>query len=86
MLFRSRRGHTIQAAQDLSTNIDSLITAYGAAMVGLMVYAIVVPTVAKITSHAAEYEKNKIQKQQNKMLETWGPDVLPDDNTGPKNN
>lgn len=74
-----RRGHTINAAQDLATNIDSLVIAYGAAIIGLLVYAIIVPMVAKITSHAAEYEKNKIQKKQDKMLETWGRDILPQD-------
>ena len=79
-----RRGHTLDAAQKLATDIDALATAYGAAVIGLIIFAVVVPMVAKITSHAADYEKSKIQKHQDKMLKTWGKDVLPSKNTKPE--
>ena len=79
-----RRGHSINSAKLLATDLDSLMASYGAALAGLLIYAIVVPMISTISSHAAEYEKNKIQKQQDQMVRTWGSDIKTSPDTAPK--
>ena len=69
------RGHSYEAARDLIINLDFLLTAYGFALMGLLIYIIIVPIVASFTSHAIDFELHKIERQQKSLTRLWGDEV-----------
>ena len=71
------RGHSYEAARDIIIDIDLLLASYGYALVGLVIYIVIVPVVSSFTSQAIDFEHRKITKRQEHLRALWGDGVLP---------
>ena len=62
-------GHSYQAARETITDLDMLLTSYGMALLGFVIYAVVVPVVANLTiNHNIEGDDGVIFKGENTIL------------------
>ena len=68
-------GHSYQASRETITDLDMLLTSYGMALLGFVTYAVVVPVVANLTIQTIDFERRKIEKQQEHLITLWGQDV-----------
>jgi len=68
-------GHTIPAAFHLVVQPMTIITSFGGASVGWLVYYNVTPLVAGIILKKNEYRFREIEKRQKELIRKWGEDV-----------
>jgi len=68
-------GHSYQAARNIVTDLDLLLTSYGMALFGFVLYGLVVPVVANLTIQTIDFERRKIERQQEHLVNVWGKDV-----------
>jgi hypothetical protein len=69
------RGHSINQAIDIALNPDNVFIAYGAALVGWMIYLNLAPFVANLSVRKANNEMKAIEKRQQELRENWGGSV-----------
>lgn len=72
-------GPTLNRAAETITDVFSIAVMYGAAAGGWMVVYVLPPIVAVYMNVTTETRIQKLRKDQRKLVETWGADVMRSD-------
>lgn len=70
-----RTGHTIENAKNVALAPENVFTAYGAALLGWILYTNVTLLVAKAVARGATIQIKRIDKRQDELKNIWGPSV-----------
>jgi hypothetical protein len=69
------RGHTVGSAIELLAMPETMMTAYGAALVGWLIYHQVPYIVTALMAHKADNRLKDIEKRQKELIRKWGMEV-----------